>query len=222
MEKLLEIIRLMLETSSLAVLGIGFLLGLKHATDPDHIVAVTTFIGKERRLARGCAIGLFWGLGHTLALSIVGLAVVGLKIPMSKWLAERLELGVAIMLIVLGARLIATVHTRWHEHHHDFNWKRLGVRPLLVGIVHGTAGSAALTILVLSTITSTVHALLYILIFGIGSMIGMLVISMLLAIPFHLARERMAGAMRPIQISTGVFSCLFGLYLGISILLNLQ
>jgi hypothetical protein len=212
----------MLETSSLLVLGIGFLLGLKHATDPDHIVAVTTFIGKEKRLARGCAIGLFWGLGHTLALSIVGLAVVGLKIPMSSWLAERLELGVAVMLIVLGARLIATVHAKWHEHNHDFNWTRLGMRPLLVGIVHGTAGSAALTLLVLSTISSTLHALLYILIFGIGSMIGMLAISILLAVPFHFARERMAGAMRPIQLSTGVFSCLFGLYLGISILLKLQ
>jgi hypothetical protein len=212
----------MFETSLLVVLGVGFLLGLKHATDPDHIVAVTTFIGKERRIARGCAIGLFWGLGHTLALSIVGLAVVGLKIPMSRWLAERLELGVAAMLIFLGARLIATVHTKWHEHHHDFEWTRLGLRPLLVGIVHGTAGSAALTLLVLSTISSTMHALLYILIFGIGSMVGMVVISLLLAVPLNLARERMAGAMRPIQVGTGVFSCLFGFYLGISILMNLQ
>jgi high-affinity nickel permease len=212
----------MFETSLLVVLGVGFLLGLKHATDPDHIVAVTTFIGKERRIARGCAIGLFWGLGHTIALSIVGLAVVGLKIPMSRWLAERLELGVAAMLIFLGARLIATVHTKWHEHHHDLEWTRLGLRPLLVGIVHGTAGSAALTLLVLSTISSTMHALLYILIFGIGSMVGMVVISLLLAVPLNLARERMAGAMRPIQVGTGVFSCLFGFYLGISILMNLQ
>jgi high-affinity nickel-transport protein len=212
----------MFETSLLLVLGIGFMLGLKHATDPDHIVAVTTFIGKEKRIARGCAIGLFWGLGHTLALSMVGLAVVGLKIPMSKWLAERLELGVAVMLIVLGARLIATVHTKWHEHHHEFEWTRLGLRPLLVGIVHGTAGSAALTLLVLSTISSTIHALLYIVIFGVGSMVGMVVISLLLAVPLNLARERMAGAMRPIQVGTGVFSCLFGLYLGATILMNLQ
>ena len=212
----------MVETSILLVLGIGFVLGLKHATDPDHIVAVTTFIGKEKRIARGCAIGLFWGLGHTLALSIVGLAVVGLKIPMSKWLAERLELGVAAMLIILGARLIATVHTKWHEHHHEFEWTRLGLRPLLVGIVHGTAGSAALTLLVLSTISSTLQALLYILVFGLGSMVGMVVISVLLAIPLNLARERMAGAMRPIQVGTGVFSCLFGLYLGATILMNLR
>ncbi len=211
----------MFETSILLVLGIGFVLGLKHATDPDHIVAVTTFIGKEKRIARGCAIGLFWGLGHTLALSIVGVAVVGLKIPMSKWLAERLELGVAVMLVILGARLIATVHTKWHEHHHDFEWSRLGLRPLLVGIVHGTAGSAALTLLVLSTISSTLHALLYIVVFGVGSMVGMVVISLLLAIPLNLARERIAGAMRPIQVGTGVFSCLFGLYLGLSILMNL-
>ena len=141
---------------------------------------------------------------------------------MSKWLAERLELGVAVMLIVLGARLIATVHTKWHEHHHDFEWTRLGLRPLLVGIVHGTAGSAALTLLVLSTISSTLHALLYIVVFGIGSMVGMVVISLLLAIPLSLARERMAGLMRPIQVSTGIFSCLFGLYLGATILMNLQ
>jgi high-affinity nickel permease len=212
----------MLQTSVLLVLGVGFLLGLKHATDPDHIVAVTTFIGKEKRIARGCAIGLFWGLGHTLALSFIGLGVVVLKIPMSQWLAERLELGVALMLIVLGARLIATVHTKWHEHHHDFEWSRLGWRPLLVGIVHGTAGSAALTLLVLSTISSTVDALLYILIFGVGSMVGMVLISLLLAIPMTLARDRLAGAIRPIQVGTGIFSCLFGVYLGATILMNLQ
>src|SRR5215471_19153166 len=117
---------LMTEPSNLLVLGLGFVLGLKHATDPDHIVAVTTFLGKERNLPRACGIGLFWGLGHTIALSVAGLVVVGLKIPISKWLAERLELAVAAMLVVLGARLISSVHTRWHEHHHDFDWRRLG------------------------------------------------------------------------------------------------
>ena len=203
----------MSESSDLLVLGLGFVLGLKHATDPDHIVAVTTFLGKERQLRRACGIGLFWGLGHTIALAIAGIVVIGLKIPISKWLADRLELAVAAMLIVLGARLIATVHTRWHEHHHDFTWSRFGLRPLLVGVVHGTAGSAALMLLVLSTVSSTINGLLYILIFGVGSMLGMLTISLLLALPLRLAGERLHAAVRPIQVSTGVLSCSFGLYL---------
>ena len=210
----------MSDSSNLLVLGLGFVLGLKHATDPDHVVAVTTFLGEERHLRRACRIGLFWGLGHTIALSTAGLLVIGLKIPMSKWLADRLELAVAAMLIILGARLISTVHTRWHEHHHDFGHRRLSLRPLLVGIVHGTAGSAALTLLVLSTISSTMNGLLYILIFGIGSMLGMLTISVLLALPLQFAGERMNSAIRPIQMSTGILSCAFGVYLAASIWLN--
>jgi hypothetical protein len=212
----------MRESSDLVVLGLGFVLGLKHATDPDHIVAVTTFLGKERQLRRACGIGLFWGLGHTIALAIAGIVVIGLKIPISKWLADRLELAVAAMLIVLGARLIATVHTRWHEHHHDFTWSRFGLRPLLVGVVHGTAGSAALMLLVLSTVSSTINGLLYILIFGVGSMLGMLTISLLLALPLRLAGERLHAAVRPIQVSTGVLSCSFGLYLAATVWINLS
>jgi len=212
----------MSEASNLAVLGLGFILGLKHATDPDHVVAVTTFLGKERQLRRACGIGLFWGLGHTIALSIAGLVVIGLKIPISKWLADRLELVVAAMLIILGARLISTVHTRWHEHHHDFGWRRLGLRPMLVGIVHGTAGSAALTLLILSTMSSTINGLLYVLIFGVGSMLGMLVISLLLSLPIRLAGERVAAAIRPLQMSTGVLSCGFGLYLAATVWLKLS
>ena len=209
------------EPSNLLVLGLGFILGLKHATDPDHIVAVTTFLGKERQLRRACGIGLFWGLGHTIALSIAGVLVIGLKIPISKWLADRLELAVAAMLIILGARLIARVHEHWHEHH-DLHWPHLGIRPLLVGIVHGTAGSAALTLLVLSTISSTMSGLLYILIFGLGSMLGMLVISLLLSLPLQLAGEKLAAANRQIQMSTGVLSCAFGLYLAVTIWLKLS
>jgi sulfite exporter TauE/SafE len=209
------------QASDLVVLGLGFILGLKHATDPDHIVAVTTFLGKQRQLRRACAIGLFWGLGHTIALTIAGLIVLVLKIPISKWVADRLELAVAAMLVILGARLISKVHARWHEHHHDFAWPRLGLRPLLVGIVHGTAGSAALTVLVLSTISSTWNGLLYILIFGIGSMLGMLLISIALSLPFHVAGERMSAAIRPIQLSTGLLSCGFGLYLGTTVWMRL-
>ena len=79
------------ETSDLLVISLGFILGVKHATDPDHIVAITTFLGKERQLRRACGIGLFWGLGHTIALTIAGVFVIALKIPIAKWLADRLE-----------------------------------------------------------------------------------------------------------------------------------
>jgi hypothetical protein len=211
-----------IDGSNAAVLGLGFILGLKHATDPDHIVAVSTFVGRQRQLRRACAIGLFWGAGHTIALTIAGLLVLGLRIPISKWLAERLELAVAAMLVVLGARLISSVHSRWHEHHHDFQWRRLGLRSLLVGIVHGTAGSAALTLLVLSTISSITNGLLYILIFGIGSMLGMLVISLLVSLPFHFAAADLSKVIRPMQMSTGIVSCAFGIYMAANIWLNLS
>src|SRR5262249_15914954 len=151
----------------------------------DHIVAVTTFVGKEKQLLRACSIGLFWGVGHTLSLTLAGLAVVAMKVPMTKWLAARLELAVSAVLGGLGARLVAAVHRKSSEHHEHFKWTRLGLRPLLAGIVHGAAGSAALTLLVLSTITSPLQAIFYIFIFGIGSMVGMLLISILVSLPLH-------------------------------------
>ncbi len=135
---------------------------------------------------------------------------------MSRWLAAWLELAVALMLVVLGARLIAAVHQRWHAHNRHLQ-SRTKLKPLLVGIVHGAAGSAALVLLVLSTISSRAVAMLYIVIFGLGSMIGMLAVSLVLCLPFYLAQERIPQLVRPIQLSAGVFSCLFGIYLGLSV-----
>jgi hypothetical protein len=165
---------------------------------------------------------LFWGLGHTLALSAAGLIVIGLRIPISTWLAERLELAVAIMLVLLGARLMAGVHSNWHKQHDRFDWRQGGLRPLAVGLVHGAAGSATLMLLVLSTIPSTLQAVIYILIFGVGSILGMLAISIAISLPLYWASHRMEFAIRPIQWSAGAFSCLFGIYLAIEILGNLS
>src|SRR4029079_3578055 len=181
----------------------------------DHIAAVSTFVGSERRLSRACAIGLSWGLGHTLALFAASVMVIALKIPMTRWLAERLEIGVAIMLIILGARLIASVHKKCHAPRHDFEWTRCGLKPLLVGIMHGAAGSSALMLLVLSTMSSATHALIYVVVFGFGSMAGMLLISVLIAAPIHWASHHIANSVRPIEILAGVFSCVSGLYLGV-------
>src|SRR4051812_16100920 len=176
---------MMLQSSGLALMGLGFVLGLKHATDADHIVAVTTMLGRERRLLRSCSIGAFWGVGHTLSLMIAGLFVVLLKTPISETTALWLETAVAVMLVVLGGRVLfqsfhkhehahdGSSHTHWHLEGSHTNWTHFGLRPVLVGFVHGAAGSAALTLLVLSTISSTWTALTYILIFGVGSILGM-------------------------------------------------
>ena len=119
----------MSEPSNIVVLGLGLMLGLKHAADPDHIVAVTTFIGKGRHPGRACAIGLFWGLGHTIALLIAGLLVIGMKIPISKWIADRMELIVAVMLVRSFANLIAF----------DLGWDGANVVSLQVDPVIETA-----------------------------------------------------------------------------------
>jgi len=225
---------LVLSSQMLAVLGLGLFLGLKHATDADHVVAVTTFVSQESSLLRSCWIGAFWGVGHTLSLSIAGLIVIGLKVTIPQWLSERLELGVALMLVVLGVNALfrTTKPAPGGGHFHLFGaghthsgLSHIGLRPLLTGIVHGAAGSAALMLLVLSTIRSPLEGFLYILIFGLGSILGMILISLLLALPLHWARGK-AGASgwnyKPIQVTAGLFSCVFGLYLGAEIWMSLQ
>jgi ABC-type nickel/cobalt efflux system permease component RcnA len=204
------------------VLGLGLLLGLKHAMDADHVVAVTTFVSEERSLLRSCWIGAFWGLGHTLSLTVAGLIVFVLKISISERLAAQLEFLVATMLVCLGARILFQIaRGRVDIEHSHANWSQIGLRPLLVGMVHGAAGSAALMLLVLSTIRSPLEAFLYILIFGLGSIVGMLAISVLLAVPLHWAKSRVVTSYRPIQLMAGLFSCVFGLYLGAHIWISL-
>jgi ABC-type nickel/cobalt efflux system permease component RcnA len=239
---------LLLTGQAVAVLGLGLFLGLKHATDADHVVAVTTFVSQETSLLRSCWIGVFWGVGHTLSLAVAGILVIGLKVNFSAWLSDRLELGVAVMLVGLGLNVVVKTlrssaeihrhghvhnfisnseHSHWHVHlpgaaHEHSSWSHLGWRPMLTGVVHGAAGSAALMLLVLSTIRSPLEAFLYILIFGLGSILGMLAISLLLAVPLHWAKRRVSGNFRPVQLLAGVFSCAFGLFLGASIWMSLR
>ena len=231
-----------MEPSLAAILALGFVLGLKHATDADHVVAVTTFVSEQKSLVRSCWIGAFWGAGHTLSLAIAGLFVILLKVNIPKWLETRLEFGVAVMLVVLGARVLyktwkqklelhrhphshapgASPHVHWHVHahgavHEHTGWLHVGLRPLLVGMVHGAAGSGALMLLVLSTIHSSLRALLYIGVFGVGSVAGMLIVSALLSLPMQWVGKRVATSYRPVQIFAGLFSVVFGLLLGVEL-----
>ena len=190
--------------ASLTLLGLGFLLGMRHATDADHVVAVSTIVGRERSLSSAAGIGLMWGIGHTFPVVLVGSAYILLRAVIPARLVLALEMGVAVMLIVLGVSnlLAPTGRSTYHR-----------ARPLVVGMVHGMAGSAAAAILILATVGSPSWAMLALGMFGVGTVAGMMLVTLLLAVPTLYAMSRFAGAERSITIASGVASVAFGLVL---------
>jgi len=221
----------------IGVLGLGLVLGLRHALDPDHIVAVSTIVGETKSLRRSSLVGTFWGLGHMMSLMVAGVLVIALKVQISDRMAVWLEFAVALMLIVLGAKAMlkslrgwklhrhrhthdGDTHTHLHLHHerdqHLHSHRhliRLGRRPFIVGMVHGMAGSAALTILVLATIPSAVAGLVYILVFGLGSVGGMLIMSSLISLPFVFAKKYFKAFGEAMHLTVGLASVAFGVFL---------
>lgn len=226
-----------METSLIAAFGLGLLLGVQHALDPDHLIAVSTIVSEQKDLKWASLIGAFWGLGHTTTLFIVGLVVIGLRVAIPQRLATGLELLVALMLVILGLNVLRKgfgperihlhthshnpeTHTHFHvhedrraDHAHAHPLKAMR-RPFIVGMVHGLAGSAALMLLVLSTIETPFGGLLYIVIFGLGSVGGMLLLSSIISLPFILTAQRFSLLNRWIRFVAGVASVVFGLYLG--------
>ena len=213
---------------------LGVLLGMRHACEPDHLAAISTLVAGRgsRRAGGGLALGLFWGLGHTAALLGVALALTLLKTTLSPRLADGFELGVAIMLLALGARALKRAaeegsagprllhahggHRHVHEtgvgHVHLGGWT-LACRPLLVGVIHGLAGSGALTAVVLAGLPGAAARLIYIALFGLGSMLGMALLSGLVGWPLARIGHRPAVA-RLLGGATGLFSIALGLFWG--------
>lgn len=226
-----------MEASLYAAFGLGLILGLKHALDADHLIAVSTIVSEHQSLKWASLIGAFWGLGHTATLFVVGLFVIGLRLTIPPRLALALEFLVALMLVLLGASILwrtfgperlhlhahahnPQTHAHFHlhgskeedhSHRHPFNSMR---RPFVVGMVHGLAGSAALMLLVLTTIPTPGAGLAYILIFGLGSVGGMLALSSLIGLPFVLTARRFSVLNRWIRIVAGAASVAFGTFLG--------
>jgi len=221
--------------SMAATLGLGLLLGLKHAVEADHLAAISTIVSERRSLTQCAGVGALWGIGHTSSLLLAGVFVLGLGFVIPERVANLFELAVAAMIIVLGMRLLR-LHIHVHKHagksHIHLHFKDdphletqhsglSGLRPLLVGVVHGLAGSAALTLLVLTQVVqqSGIGAgFAYLVIFGIGSIGGMLLMGVLLSLPFCFGLRFFERTLLPLRLTTGVVSTLFGVFYGWKIL----
>jgi high-affinity nickel permease len=216
-----------MDTGLLPTLGLGFLFGLQHATDPDHVVAVATIVSRTRRFDAGALIGAFWGVGHTATIVTVGMAIIVFNLTVTPAVSLSLELVVAVMLLVLGVfRIVRFVQDRDDEDQPE-TAASMGFRSALqtvgraqaarsigIGLVHGLAGSAAVALLVLSTVRNPYAAAAYLLLFGLGTIIGMTAITALLALPF---RAPLPTLNRGLAIATGVGSFVFGLCLIVQI-----
>ncbi len=246
--------------SFLSIIAIGFFLGMRHATDPDHVIAVTTIVSRQNKISRAALTGIFWGVGHTLTIFVVGTAIILFGVVIPARIGLSMELSVALMLVLLGlmnivafmrsAGSIAKVEghgSSVHSHHHshgdfihahphghapeahphtpdktplarlDKIFGRIGIyrqlRPLLVGIVHGLAGSAAVALLVLSTIRDPRWAIAYLLVFGVGTVGGMMLITMSIASAFNFFGRRHANFASRLGLASGLLSLAFGLVL---------
>lgn len=219
----------------MSILIFGFLLGLKHAVEADHLAAVSTIVAERKNLLSSTIIGGFWGVGHTITLLIVGALVIFLKVQISESLEPKLEAVVGLMLVVLGLNALRKlwqkqeihVHTHEHEGHkhthihtHEnekkeetHHFMRFSPRSILIGMVHGVAGSAALMLLIVPTISSPTIAMLYILIFGIGSIGGMMIMSLLMGLPLHFTAGKFDILNKGILGLAGIFSFCLGIFI---------
>ena len=195
-------------TALLSVTLLGFLLGMRHATDPDHVVAVTTIVAQQRSFGRAARTGVLWGIGHTATIMLVGGAIIVLKVRLSAIpprVGLSLEFAVAVMLVVLGLLTLAGGERRVADS---------TARPLTVGFIHGLAGSAAVaTLPQVALIPNPVWAVTYLAVFGVGTIAGMMLITASIAAPSLLAVNRFAGLNRNLRIASGVASIAFGLFL---------
>jgi high-affinity nickel-transport protein len=249
----------------LSIIAIGFFLGMRHATDPDHVIAITTIVSQQRSTKRAALTGALWGLGHTVTIFAVGTAIILFNLVIPVRLGLSMEFTVGFMLIVLGAWNVIGflrsmpstrrqvnggdteihshphrhgdyIHTHSHSHEPEKHShspqetpfarmdRRLGrigayqlLRPLVVGVVHGLAGSAAVALLILASIRNSNWAIAYLFLFGLGTIAGMMLITMSIASTLRLAGDRFQHFSRRLALVSGLVSLGFGLFLAYQI-----
>jgi ABC-type nickel/cobalt efflux system permease component RcnA len=227
------------------ILLMGFLLGMRHAMESDHVAAVASLVTKSPSMRESLRLGSMWGLGHTITLFIFGSAVMLLDHMIPERMAMMLEFAVGIMLVMLGIDVVrrfmrervhfhahrhadGTLHFHAHAHsseethalssHHDLahehqHTKGFPVRALLVGIMHGMAGSAAMIVLTLQTVQSFGMGLIYITLFGLGSIGGMAALSMAIMLPLRHSASRYAKLHQYLQFGIGTATIVLGITL---------
>jgi ABC-type nickel/cobalt efflux system permease component RcnA len=251
--------------SFLSIIAVGFFLGMRHATDPDHVIAVTTIVSRQRNLLKAAMTGIFWGIGHTLTIFVVGTAIILFDVVIPARIGLSMEFSVGLMLIVLGVMNIASflraarsisppsqegsevihrhphshgdyVHSHAHAHSAEthahshqqtpLTWLdrlfgKIGLyqqlRPLVVGVVHGLAGSAAVALLILTTIRNPHWAIAYLLVFGAGTVGGMMLITMSIASAFNFFGKRHEKFSQRLGLASGLVSLAFGVLLAYQI-----
>jgi len=222
----------------LSSVGLGFVLGMRHALDPDHLAAVSTIVTEQRSLRRSSLVGSFWGAGHALALLLAGGLILAWKLSVPARVAAALEAGVAVMLVLLGLLAMRRslrglrLHAHRHSHdgsehvhvhvhkqgerhvdHHHAHPLRFGVRPFAVGVMHGLAGSAGLALVVIGAAPSALAGLAYLLALALGSTAGMFVLSALMSLPLQLLASRYQLLHLRFQMLAGACSLALGLVL---------
>lgn len=212
------------------VAGLGLVLGMRHSTDADHVVAMSTIISRQRSLRGAALLGGFWGLGHTLTILLVGSLIILFGVVIPPRLGLAMEFCVAVMLILLGVLnltgVLQKLTVRFSFRHESAAENVTGnametpryrpfhfLRPLAIGLVHGLAGSAAVALLVLSTIHSPLWATLYLIVFGMGTMLGMVGMTAVMVVPLLYAGNRSSQLSRYLTLASGMVSLCFGVFL---------
>lgn len=207
-----------MEVTLLSILTLGFILGIRHAMEPDHVIAVSTIASQSKKLWQASLAGVFWGIGHTATLFILGIILIIMKNEITEKWSLSLEFLVGIMLVYLGITSMLSIRKKQKQHHdhhlahHASSGKRYSYyKSLFIGTIHGLAGSAAMVLLTMSTVQSVWQGALYIMIFGLGTIVGMLICTTIIGIPFILSVKRVVTG-RALILVTGIISTAFGFY----------